>query len=147
MNRIPELDGLRGWAILLVLWAHFPFVQGVEQVRHVAMSVGSGHFGVNVFFGLSGFLITRILIREKQEGRFSMKRFYLKRTLRIFPIYYLTLLLVVIFITARHAGWLALYMGNFVFAFDLDPHPLRHTWSLAVEEHFYLIWPLILGSM
>src|SRR5689334_16080977 len=103
MNRIPELDGLRGWAILLVLWGHFPFVQGVEDIRHIAMSLGTGHLGVTVFFVLSGFLITRILIAEKKADRFSMKRFYLKRTLRIFPIYYLTLLIVVIFITTREA--------------------------------------------
>jgi peptidoglycan/LPS O-acetylase OafA/YrhL len=145
--RISELDGLRGWAILLVLCGHFPFVQGVEQIRHLAMSVGSGHLGVTVFFVLSGFLITRILIREKEEGRFSMRRFYLKRTLRIFPIYYLTLLIVGIFITDRHAGWLAIYLGNFVFAMDGAPHPMRHTWSLAVEEHFYLVWPLIIGGL
>lgn len=76
-----------------------------------------------------------------------MRNFYLKRGLRIFPIYYLALLLVGFFMTWHHVGWLAAYMSNFLFAFDPAPHPLRHTWSLAVEEHFYLIWPLLLGSL
>jgi len=62
-------------------------------------------------------------------------------------VYYVTILVVGIFLTWRHAGWLALYTGNFVFAFDPTSHPMKHTWSLAVEEHFYLLWPFLLAKL
>ena len=147
MQRIRALDGLRGLSAVLVVWDHFPKMRDASWIWQIGWVVQPGPVGVTMFFVLSGFLITRILLREKSSGTLSLRTFYLKRALRIFPIYYLALLVVGVFMTWRHAGWLAAYMSNFLFAFDSAPHPLRHTWSLAVEEHFYLVWPLLLWSL
>lgn len=147
MQRIRTLDGLRGLSALLVVWDHFPKVRTAPWIWEIGWNVQPGPVGVTIFFVLSGFLITRILIGEKSNGTLSLRKFYLKRALRIFPIYYLTLLIIGVFMTWHHAGWLAAYMSNFLFAIDPTPHPLRHTWSLAVEEHFYVVWPLLLWSL
>lgn len=147
LQRIPVLDGLRGFAALFVLFGHFPFIEHLAFIRKTATWFDSGSLGVDIFFALSGFLITRIILADKADGSFSFSIFYLRRALRIFPIYYLTILTVGLFITWRQSGWLALYLGNFAFAFDPEPHPMRHTWSLAVEEHFYLLWPFLLAKL
>lgn len=147
LQRIPELDGLRGLAALFVLFGHFPWIEHLEIIRKTATWFDSGSLGVDIFFALSGFLITRIILNEKAHGAFAFSAFYIRRALRIFPIYYLTILAVGFFLTWRQSGWLALYLGNFAFAFDPEPHPLRHTWSLAVEEHFYLLWPFLLAKL
>ncbi len=146
-QRIPVLDGLRGLAALFVLFAHFPLIEHLPWIRKSANWLDSGSLGVDIFFALSGFLITRIILADKEDGAFSFTRFYIRRALRIFPIYYLTILAVGLFITWRQSGWLALYLGNFAFAFDPARHPMHHTWSLAVEEHFYLLWPFLLAKL
>lgn len=145
-HKIATLDGLRGYAALLVLWAHFPLLGGSISLlsKTLATFTYAGYIGVDVFFALSGFLITRILLKEKEAGSLSFNRFYLKRSLRIFPIYYLSILIVGIIISWQHLGWVGLYLSNYFFAFNHDPNPMRHTWSLCVEEHFYLFWPLII---
>lgn len=144
--KVRVLDGLRGFAALAVLLGHLPqvtdttiglFFKYFTWTSYIASSA------VDVFFVLSGFLITRNLIKDKINGRFSFKNFYLKRLLRIFPIYYLTILLVGIFISWDGLEYVALYISNYYFAFDSGTLPMRHTWSLAVEEHFYLLWPAI----
>lgn len=162
---IPELDGLRGIAILLVLFFHFTFfplvfVQGVSIpdqgfYSFIHRLLQAGWAGVDLFFVLSGFLITRILLATKHEERF-FRGFYWRRALRIFPAYY-ALLLVWILLPGNFFGmvaragdadyfyWLIAYMGNFLMAGggnQMLPMPLQHLWSLAVEEQFYLIWPL-----
>lgn len=147
LQRIPALDGLRGLAALFVLFGHFPWIEHLTFIRKTATWFDSGSLGVDIFFALSGFLITRIILADKADGTFSFSTFYLRRALRIFPIYYLTIVAVGLFITWRQSGWLALYLGNFAFAFDPEPHPMRHTWSLAVEEHFYLLWPFLLAKL
>jgi peptidoglycan/LPS O-acetylase OafA/YrhL len=141
-HHIPALDGLRGIAVLLVLWTHIPtgvFPGGVDYARGL---VFPGYLGVDIFFVLSGFLITRILLVDREKD-FPLRYFLLRRFFRIFPIYYMTLALMVCFWAVPGIGWCAVYLSNFYFPFNTDPSPLQHTWSLAVEEHFYLLWPLL----
>jgi peptidoglycan/LPS O-acetylase OafA/YrhL len=147
MGKIESLDGLRGWAAVLVLWAHFPLVDGgliFKYFHDFSKAISAGYIGVDIFFALSGFLITRILLREKEKGELSFKLFYVKRSLRIFPLYYLVILLVGITISWKDLGWVATYLSNYYFAFNDFPNAMRHTWSLCVEEHYYLFWPLII---
>jgi peptidoglycan/LPS O-acetylase OafA/YrhL len=141
-GRLAELDGLRGLAALAVVLYH------VDD-RWCPL----GWAAVDVFFVLSGFLITRIILKSADEPHF-LSRFYLRRGLRIWPIYYLTLvgLMLVNRLLPTRCNWsglwyaltytqnLPLYWGgrNPVF------HPsIRHTWTLAIEEQFYLVWPAI----
>lgn len=144
-RHLPSLDGLRAIAVLLVLWQHVPLhTEGyplwLEQARWL---VNPGNLGVELFFALSGFLITRILLAERRAGH-QVRWFLLRRMLRIFPIYYLLLMVMAFWRPADELAWCALYVSNFadVFAPAAGPKPLGHTWSLCVEEHFYLLWPL-----
>jgi peptidoglycan/LPS O-acetylase OafA/YrhL len=145
-GHIPTLDGLRAIAVLLVLWQHLPY--GVTHWRLDALRglIGPGSLGVDIFFVLSGFLITRILLADKQSGA-PLWHFLARRALRIFPIYYLTLGVVYLVSRRPDVIWSATYLSNFHQSFNFDPGPLRTTWSLAVEEHFYLFWPLVVYRM
>lgn len=142
MRRIPELDGLRGLAALAVVGFHL-------SPSHLPY----GWAAVDLFFVLSGFLITSIVIDQMDEPRF-LRNFYFRRNLRIWPIYYLTLLTLVILEAPPLREWLpfGLYVQNMGFYFEspassagqiFSPNwsDMEHTWSLAVEEQFYLIWP------
>jgi peptidoglycan/LPS O-acetylase OafA/YrhL len=144
MNRthIPGLDGLRGFCVLIVLLGH----SGLPYPM-------SGGAGVDLFFVLSGFLITRILHAERQRtGGIHFGNFYARRFLRLAPC----LVLVCVFALAEAAirgrelplaqvGWSLSYLANWGRAlFGVDLTPLSHTWSLAIEEQFYLIWPLVI---
>jgi peptidoglycan/LPS O-acetylase OafA/YrhL len=145
---IPELDGLRGISILLVF------------IHHVYFTVLPGGFlGVDIFFVLSGFLITSLLLREwDQFGSLNLKLFYIRRALRLMPAL-ITLVLILsayafIFLDHLTAAktyqgiWLTLsYVSNWIYAFGLRSadNPLGITWSLAIEEQFYLLWPFILS--
>lgn len=146
LKHYPALDGLRGVAVLIVLVAHLtPFYV-------------SGAFGVDVFFVLSGFLITSILASElKQNGDVKIKDFYIKRFLRLLPALWITVcgLLSFLWVSGhleavhiREAVYAVTYTSNWVSAFNLDELPyLGHTWSLSIEEQFYIVWPLILVVM
>ncbi len=96
LTHLPALDGVRGFAALLVLWCHLPYIENSLVSRlftDISLFAGAGYFGVDLFFVLSGFLITRILLNERRtHGRVRLGRFFARRTLRIFPIYYITLL-------------------------------------------------------
>jgi len=141
VSQIKALDSVRGIAILLVLWDHS---LGISQLNdRILRFFLPGHFGVDIFFVLSGFLITRILLAGKANGD-SISLFLARRFLRIFPIYYLLLALFVVLRPDRELIWCASYLSNFYFCFHDGNSPLRHTWSLCVEEHFYLIWPFII---
>lgn len=147
MKYLPQLDGLRAFAVFLVCLHHWTEIGGEL-----------GIIGVQIFFVLSGFLITGILLREKsavdsgeQTVGFSLRQFYIRRFLRIFPLYYFCLALFVVLdeFDAREVGaWHALYLSNVFFFLNgrfSDPfsHYFAHFWSLAVEEQFYLFWPLL----
>ena len=150
---IPELDGLRGVAVLLVVFYHFSFVFTLVQgpLKALRTLFTPGWTGVDLFFIMSGCLITGILLDEKGTAGY-FKRFYIRRALRIFPVYYLALL--VAFTVAR--AWLLppsgvtplaalAYVANFSNWLSLNQTEipaLNHYWSLAVEEQFYLCWPL-----
>lgn len=135
----PGLDGLRGVAVLLVIAGH---------VEHRFTTGGA--VGVTVFFVLSGFLITALLLGEKQTtGRVSLRGFYLRRARRLLPALGLFLVIIgavqaVLGIPARTLVPVALYFGNWVAAAHGQVGMMKHTWSLSVEEQFYFLWPLVL---
>jgi peptidoglycan/LPS O-acetylase OafA/YrhL len=144
----PALDGLRGVAILLVVFLHnFGFMNYFFF----------GWLGVDLFFVLSGFLITEILLRTVGKPGF-LKNFYARRVLRIFPLFYLTLVICLLLLPSikslnlqanyytDNQLWLWTYLQNWLYVIK-EPYGdklLLHTWSLAVEEQFYLLWPLLI---
>lgn len=129
------LDGLRGIAILCVLLEHFGGT--------LAVPFDFGYYGVDLFFVLSGYLITDILLKMPNDGLWvNLRTFVARRTFRIFPMYYLTIATLFFFnidSTQNHILPLASYAWNY-FCFDGGPFYL---WSLSVEEQFYLVWPLL----
>jgi len=143
-RRIPSLDGLRALSILMVLYGHAVGTRGFP-IHHA--SLGLAESGVRVFFIISGFLITQLLLNEqKATGTISLKGFYRRRVLRIFPAFYsywLVMLLLtvtgVLAIPARDLVYAATYTINYVVN---RAWYLGHLWSLAVEEQFYALWPL-----
>jgi peptidoglycan/LPS O-acetylase OafA/YrhL len=148
------LDGIRGLAILMVIGSH-AFEANLQAAGPVLRTLGQvlfyGQFGVDLFFVLSGFLITGILLDTRTDQRF-FRKFYARRTLRIFPLYYGVLLVLFGLTHPLHLQWhglaipLLLYLQNFfpsqINNFHLSPGiGLYHFWSLAIEEQFYLVWP------
>jgi peptidoglycan/LPS O-acetylase OafA/YrhL len=144
---MPELETIRGFAIVAVLFFHGLTRAGDLSLftpwqRHFLTLVAVGKFGVNLFFVLSGFLITGILLESRNLPDY-FRRFYFRRALRILPAYYLTLFLLVLFgLTSKGFLFMSLaYSSNLSPLFGIGlSYPVL--WSLAVEEHFYLIWPL-----
>ncbi len=153
---------MRGLAIALVMALHFVYPLEAQNFfeRVASKASGYGLWGVDLFFVLSGFLITGILYDAKgSEGYF--KNFYMRRTLRIFPLYYGVLFLLLLAIPrslaaeldpalleTRDAGrWLVTYLTNVHIAQtgDFSIPYVSHFWSLAIEEHFYLFWPFLIG--
>lgn len=145
----PSLNGIRAICALIVIKEHAKWsFDGSPQMLQW------GFLGVDMFFVISGFLIVTLLLRERdREGRIDLKQFYVRRTLRIFPIYYLMIacLFVLAVGTYGHStrSW-DLYKWSFpiflLYLQDLVPVQmglLFHTWSLAMEEQFYLVWPSI----
>ncbi len=165
-DRIPVLDGIRGIAILLVMTFHFwisDLASGTALWDRIYGDVaGIGWIGVDLFFVLSGFLITGILYDSRESPNY-FRVFYGRRTLRIFPLYYASLAILFLFgpyvmahvyrpamaemetgTTVKLFAWTYLlnwYEG--LKGWNVVAHPLQHFWSLSVEEQFYLIWPLL----
>ncbi len=157
---VPALDGLRGLAVLMVMGTHFVYsAGGPTAFTPLGRLARSGWRGVDLFFVLSGYLITTRLIEAPKANYF--RAFYWKRTLRIFPLYYLSLAVVygtaLVFLPGEwakltgwsHPGWFFGYLQNVAMALNhgwlTAPRwfKLNHFWSLAVEEHFYFVWPLV----
>jgi peptidoglycan/LPS O-acetylase OafA/YrhL len=139
-DTLPGLNGIRAIAVFLVIFYHF----GIPLV--------SGGLGVLIFFVLSGFLITwLLLIEQERTNSVSIKNFYIRRTLRIFPAFYIYWLVIITYLLMKHRsiGWWQavcslLYVNNYYQALLGDPNTaFSHTWSLAVEEQFYLCWPFV----
>lgn len=151
MKHIPQLDSLRGIAVLMVLVGHIAKDAPALHLNPIA------HFcfaGVDLFFVLSGFLITSILLSAKGSEHF-LGNFYIKRALRIWPLYFgvlalwfgLTLVAPALhrsIFAQTHPQWAYfLWLQNFLVPDTGTFGPLQITWSLCVEEHFYLVWPLL----
>jgi peptidoglycan/LPS O-acetylase OafA/YrhL len=148
-KNIPQLDGLRGIAILLVLLVH-----SQESFRgiHLDSLARRGWIGVDLFFVLSGFLITGILLDTKGRGAW-LRNFYARRALRIWPLYYAVLLFIFVLVPIAKPSnklelshypwyWYFSYLQNW-FVRGWGIAPLSITWSLAVEEQFYMSWPIV----
>jgi len=161
-GNIPALDGLRGIAIILVMVHHFTYYRPTSGIDALIGDVlFFGWTGVDLFFVLSGFLITGILLDTRDGGRYFTS-FYARRILRIFPLYYLVLFLALVVLPrfpAVHSVLIGqddsvdlpsqwpywLYMTNFSIAGRGWVHGWVDVgWSLAIEEHFYLVWPLVI---
>src|SRR5262245_14814228 len=152
----PALDGVRALAVSAVLLFH----GGVGALR-------GGFLGVDAFFVLSGFLITSLLLAERaRHGRIKLSAFWVRRARRLLPA--LLVLLVVVVAAFRSvlagtevmllrgdalaalgyiANWRMIYRGSDYFAQNASPSPLQHTWSLGIEEQFYLLWPVLMVAV
>ncbi len=160
---LPALDGLRGAAVLAVMFFHFHLAVEDQYIfsGFPAALARAGWCGVDLFFVLSGFLITGILLEAKDSPRY-FRNFYARRALRIFPLYYAMLAAVFLLAPllrflvtpkfetlADHQAPLWLYYSNLAvawngrFFFQAEWVELNHFWSLAIEEQFYLIWPAV----
>jgi len=145
-RHIPSLDGIRAIAILLVCVAHLAGTQTIP-LHHFS---SFGNLGVRVFFVLSGFLISTLLLDElNKSGRIALGKFYWRRTLRIFPPFYAFLLVLA---ALEAIGWITLQSGDLLHGATYTANFQTgrswwtgHLWSLAVEEQFYLLWPLALA--
>ena len=160
LAHLPSLDGLRGIAVLLVLLHNFDVLDlgGARALGPVLVKefFYIGWIGVQLFFVLSGYLITRGLLQTQGQPDY-FERFFLKRVLRIFPLYYLALLVFLVLLPATgwveqrsmqySSLWLWTYLSNWTTPFEPTGGPLPHFWSLAVEEQFYLVWPLLLWKL
>jgi peptidoglycan/LPS O-acetylase OafA/YrhL len=160
-DRFPALDGIRAVAVTMVFLNHYGggahggvVLQVLNEIR------GRGWVGVDLFFVLSGFLITGILFDTRNDSHF-FKRFFARRSLRIFPVFYLVVAVLLALTPILHYEWRAghllflVYMGNFWGNHDFSlydifsaNHPtfkveIGHFWSLCVEEQFYLLWPIV----
>lgn len=170
LAHMPAIDGVRGIAILLVLVHHFtPQVSGPHLTRRFLEFAHTGWVGVDLFFVLSGFLITAILLKTRNSEDYFLN-FYARRTLRIFPVYYIVLAVLLLAVPVmmqtpilsqfighyfgkitkdlpemiNGQSWLWLYGTNIKIAAEGERWgAVNHFWSLAVEEHFYLFWPLV----
>lgn len=147
ISRIAGLDGLRALSVAAVVWDHMYVKSNDFPI------LARGYLGVDVFFILSGFLITHLLLQERAtRGRICLRRFYLRRTLRIFPLYFLVIGLVALYFTfvgepsQQKAAFVAELPHHLTYTSNWIPlnTMMGITWSLSTEEQFYLIWPPLL---
>jgi peptidoglycan/LPS O-acetylase OafA/YrhL len=161
-GRIPALDGIRGFAILLVMLLHFADrSQAIGFVNRVYTQLtGVGWIGVDLFFVLSGYLITGLLLDSRKSAGY-FKNFYARRTLRIFPLYYACLVVWIVFaplldpssavrkealtVMSQDQLWYWTYLSNWKMGLENQWPPMGISvyWSLAIEEQFYLVWPAV----
>jgi peptidoglycan/LPS O-acetylase OafA/YrhL len=153
-EKFNSISGLRAISILMVIIYHYDIRYDIlakfrgTKIFYLFNVITDGHLGVNVFFVISGFLITSLLLQEEASKKtVSLKNFYIRRTLRIFPAYYFLLLFYFIIqlfgiISMSKLSWLMSITYTKYFNYKLDWYT-AHAWSLSVEEHFYLFWPVI----
>ena len=151
----PHLDGLRAVAVYLVVLFH----AGIDRVS-------GGYIGVDVFFVLSGFLVTQLLLRDVARGSIRFRRFYARRFRRLLPAAFVALIVTAAVYTAiasppevsgavssfkaaflYSTNWYFIHQATSYFGANIATNPVLHFWSLAVEEQFYLVWPLALGGL
>ena len=148
-HRIPSLDGCRAISILLVVLAHVcetPALQAFDPYARLMFHFGP--FGVKVFFVISGFLITNLLLNEeRRHGSVSIKEFYIRRAFRIWPVAYAYLFVLAVLVwmhVISVAPHFFVYAGAFLTNQVQDANWFTgHFWSLAIEEQFYVVWPVI----
>ena len=153
--KYPSLNGLRAISVTLVIFHHlglihhiFDGLSGIIWLRPFTDFLQDGQFGVNVFFVISGFLITSLLLNEEAKTKtISLKNFYIRRTLRIFPAYYFLLIVYAVLqlmhiIYIKYTAWITAIAYMKYFNWETDWFT-GHAWSLSIEEHFYLFWPLV----
>jgi peptidoglycan/LPS O-acetylase OafA/YrhL len=145
MHRIPSLDGLRALSILLVVIGHLAESRSTSKIGF-DVAGAFANLGVNIFFVISGYLITKLLLQENRKtGTISLRQFYIRRAYRILPA--ATFFMLPVFVIFRHdlrwyhAAAAMFYLANYDFT---HPWFLGHLWSLSVEEQFYLLWPGVL---
>lgn len=148
-----SFDTLRAFAAFIVMWSHLELIKGDNNLPNLHNSnfwfMPGGHIAVVFFFVLSGFLITYLLIKEKDKtGEIKLKDFYMRRIFRIWPLYYLIILLSFIFVKADR-GIFSIFSS--LTLFPNIPYALKEAWigspqiwSIGVEEQFYLFWPILL---
>jgi peptidoglycan/LPS O-acetylase OafA/YrhL len=147
-GEVPSLNGLRAAAVGLVLLAHFADPYAPASLSRQVSTFG--WVGVDLFFVVSGFIITTLLLRERDRaGRVSLRAFYTRRALRLLPAYYAYLLAVALAwpepLTDRDWVGVLTYTQNFTPG--LGSWPVSHFWSLSLEEHFYLVWPAAIALL
>jgi peptidoglycan/LPS O-acetylase OafA/YrhL len=143
-KHMPQLDGLRALAVAAVVWSHW--------LPTYCFGIQLGQYGVHLFFVLSGFLITGILLdareRDGNHRAWALRQFYIRRSLRIFPVFYATIAICSLVDLHPYREtwiWHASYLSNIYFFLRGEWHgPISHLWSLAVEEQFYLLWPFLI---
>jgi peptidoglycan/LPS O-acetylase OafA/YrhL len=149
-GHIPGLDGVRAIAVILVLFCHSVIFDQFSDLHYIG--VGAGYTGVTVFFVLSGYLITTLLLREEEQtGRISLRLFYIRRALRLFPAlwaYLLVLALIKLIRGLPNDPWHS-FVTSLFYVRNLvgRGHATGHLWTLSIEEQFYLLWPLALVSL
>ncbi len=153
LRKIPAFDGFRGVGMSIVLLAHLPMIPGAtvyNAVWELNQATRFGYICLDVFFAISGFFITRLLLAEREAtGRISFRRFYERRALRIFPVYYLTVFVCFLIfpMTTAAQATLLTYTFNIYHPLVSTPNPMEHTWSLSVEEQFYFAWPFLIAFL
>jgi peptidoglycan/LPS O-acetylase OafA/YrhL len=146
-RRLPSLDGWRAVAILLVLLSHWWATGGADNIpRWIRPITGQGDLGVRIFLVLSGLLITHLLLEENDSyGSIDLRSFYIRRVLRIFPVYFaFLLLLATLSAFGLYYDDVATWIGALTFTRNVigkGNSATGHLWSLAVEEQFYFVWP------
>ncbi|HXI68722.1 MAG TPA: acyltransferase [Verrucomicrobiae bacterium] len=154
-GQIPSLNGWRAMAILLVILDHSVYTVGFPESKIPMWGwvvLQQGNLGVRIFFVLSGFLITHLLLQEAEErDAISIRNFFLRRCLRIFPVYfvYLGVLAMLLWLGVYYGESSSSWIGALTFTRNMVGPVASYTghfWSLAVEEQFYLVWPLCLAA-
>lgn len=153
---IRGFDGLRAVSIILVIMNHaglYFFLPENDFVKNRLWHLFSGPTGVFFFFGISGFLITTLLMNEKEKnGKINIPHFFIRRFLRLLPPVFIFYLVILIFSSTGHIAMNGVaFTASLFYIYNYMPQKynireLTHTWSLGVEEQFYLLWPFLLGK-